>query len=318
MKKKKSVSILVTCLLLVMAVAGMNHLWACVGGGDRLPSEVNGGVAASVSSAERNAEFAAQEQEEAERAEARAEVEEVSSEFQQADGEELEQPAPIQKGEQEFLLYKQQFLISYNLTTLCPNYVCWRLTSGRAYGKVQRSNNFHADPAMNEKSRVEHFDYNGSGYDRGHMCPAGDNKNSAKAMDESFCMTNMCPQDHELNTGAWNDLEMQCRSWAKNYGTVYICCGPIFKTENPKTIGQRRTMRIAVPDAFFKVVLTMGRVPKAIGFIYPNQPCGSDMRDYAMSVDKVEKETGLDFFHRLDDKQEKELERECNPAAWGI
>ena len=137
-------------------------------------------------------------------------------------------------------------------------------------------------------------------------------------MDESFCMTNICPQNHNLNVGLWNDLEIQCRSWAKNYGTVYICCGPIFDNNNPKTIGQRRNMRIAVPDRFFKVVLTMGRVPKAIGFIFPNKACSGDMRDYAVSVDKVEREANMDFFFQLDDKQEKQLEKECNPAAWGI
>ena len=137
-------------------------------------------------------------------------------------------------------------------------------------------------------------------------------------MDESFCMTNICPQNHNLNTGAWNDLEMQCRSWAKNYGTLYICCGPIFDSPNPKTIGRRQGLKIAVPDRFFKVVLALGRVPKAIGFIYPNRACDGDMRDYAVSVDKVEKETGMDFFYQLEDKQEKELERVCNPASWGI
>ena len=216
------------------------------------------------------------------------------------------------------LLFKSQFIISYNVNNLCPNYVCWSLTPERVNGKVKRSNNFHADAAMSSHVRVDFFDYNGSGYDRGHMCPAGDNKNTEKAMDESFCMTNMCPQSHNLNVGAWNDLEIQCRSWARNYGTLYICCGPIFDSKEPKRVGTRRNMRIAVPDRFFKVVLALGRVPKAIGFIYPNRSCGGDMRDYAVSVDQVEKVTGMDFFYQLDDKQEKQLEKECAPAAWGI
>lgn len=321
-KNKKSWSILATCLVLISAMVGLSNLWACVGCGDSLPAEVNGGAFAPSSSEERNAQYAAQEQEEASFVEARAEANEETaeineSEFSQELQDNLEQPASLGNAK-ETLIYKTQFLISYNTARLCPNYVCWSLDANRAYGKVQRTNNFHGDPSMREEIRVEHFDYNGSGYDRGHMCPAGDNKNTAKAMDESFCMTNMCPQNHDLNTGAWNDLEMQCRSWAKNYGTLYICCGPIFDSDTPKAFGQRRNIRIAVPDRFFKVILTLGRVPKAIGFIYPNKPCNGDMRQYAVPVDRVEKETGIDFFHRLEDKLEKELERDCSPAAWGI
>ena len=131
-------------------------------------------------------------------------------------------------------------------------------------------------------------------------------------------MTNICPQNHDLNMNAWNDLEKHCRSWVRNYGTIYICCGPIFDTELPKTIGRRKGMKIAVPDRFFKVVLMLGRRSKAIGFIYPNRAGDGDLRDYAVSVDEVERQTGIDFFAQLDDQQEKHLERECAPAAWGI
>ena len=310
---KKPLSILLTCLMLIGIVAGINQLWSCKG--DRLPSEVNGTMM-STSSEERNAAFAAQEAEAAEMEYYESE-EERAAELAITPYENLEQPDEL-IGRQEFLLFKSQFIISYDVNRLCPHYVCWSLTPERAYGKVQRKDNFHGDPVMNDRTRVETFDYNGSGYDRGHMCPAGDNKNTDKAMDESFCMTNICPQNHNLNTGLWNDLEIQCRSWAKNYGTLYICCGPIFDTEHPKTVGQRKDLKIAVPDRFFKVVLSLGRVPKAIGFIFPNKACSGDIRDYAVSVDKVEKEANMDFFFQLDDKQEDQLERECKPAAWGI
>lgn len=312
---KKSLSIFLTCLVLIGAVAGVNQLWSCKG--DRLPSEVNG-TGRSISSAERNAAFAAQETERAQDTEELYESEaERAAELAVTPYENLEQPDEL-KGRRECLLFKSQFIISYDVVKLCPYYVCWSLTPERAYGKVQRADNFHGDPVMNDRTRVETFDYNGSGYDRGHMCPAGDNKNTTKAMDESFYMTNICPQNHNLNTGLWNDLEMQCRSWAKNYGTIYICCGPIFDNNSPKTIGQRKNLKIAVPDRFFKVVLALGRVPKAIGFIFPNKACSGDMRDYAVSVDNVEKEAKMDFFFLLEDEQENQLEKECSPAAWGI
>lgn len=324
MAKRRHFSILATCGVLILAVSGMNWLWGCTKG-DRLPSEMWGATDVAErsvgSSAERNAALAAQEAEAAEAEEAARAAAEAeggpSSVLAREAYETLEQPDELNHVK-EMLLFKSQFIISYNMDRMCPNYVCWSLTQLRSNGKVQRTNNFHGDPAMRPDARVETFDYNGSGYDRGHMCPAGDNKNTDMAMDESFCMTNICPQNHQLNTGLWNDLEMQCRSWARNYGTLYICCGPIFDQQQPRTIGSRKDVKIAVPDRFFKVILTLGRVPKAIGFIYPNRACGGDMRDYAVSVDKVEKVTDMDFFYQLDDAQEKQLEKECNPAAWGI
>lgn len=229
----------------------------------------------------------------------------------------LERPADTKRKNVK-MLQKSQFLIAYNTDKRCSDYVCWFLTAARVKGKVQRTNNFHADSTLAANLRVESFDYNGSRYDRGHMCPAGDNKNTLKAMNESFCMTNMCPQNHQLNTGLWNDLEVQCRSWARNYSGVYICCGPIYDSKSSRTVGRRKNMRIAVPDRFFKVVLMMGAEPKAIGFIFPNSACQGDMRDYAKSVDEVEKATGLDFFCRLNDKLERQVESECKPGAWGI
>lgn len=230
--------------------------------------------------------------------------------------EDLEQPAPI--GRDEIILFKNSFIVSYNMNTRCPNYVAWRLYPQRTKGSVQRLEEFSGDDVIAEGSRVETFDFNGSGYDRGHMCPAGDNKHDELSMAQSFLMTNICPQNHDLNEGDWKELEEQCRMWAKNYSDLFIVCGPIFDSRNPRRIGKRRNMKVAVPDRFFKVVLMMGHEPKSIGFIYPNRETKKDMRDYCVSVDEVEKITGIDFFPNLEDKIENKIERECKPAAWGI
>lgn len=294
----------------------MNDVWSC--GGDRLPSE-RAEKMPSVSSAERNAAFAEQEYElesETEAGECVLSEEEKEQERAVTPYENLEQPAEL-SDRREALLFKSQFIVSYDFSNLCPNYVCWSLTRDRLKGDAKRCE-FRGDPAVGENGRVETMDYNRSGYDRGHMCPAADNKNSVKAMEESFFMTNVCPQSHNLNSGVWKQLEEFCRRWVGDYGTLYICCGPIFDSKEPKRIGKRKDLKVAVPDRFFKVILTLGRVPKAIGFIFPNEDCAGDISDYAVSVDKVEEITRMDFFYQLDDKQERELERVCNPAAWGL
>ncbi|MCQ2094022.1 MAG: DNA/RNA non-specific endonuclease [Bacteroidaceae bacterium] len=226
----------------------------------------------------------------------------------------LEKPAPV-KG--EILLRHSAYICSFNTDRLTPNYVAWCLTPDRVNGKTKRTDFFDGDPMIQSRYRVIHGDYSNSRYDRGHMCPAADNRQSLTAMTECFYMTNMCPQNHGLNTGAWNDLEIQCRSWACNYKKIYVVSGPIYK-DNPLRIGRRKGFRIAVPDSFFKVVLMMGKTPKAIGFIYGNRNYNDDIRDHAVTVDKVEQLTGLDFFPQLDDRTEKKIEAECKPAAWGI
>ena len=229
----------------------------------------------------------------------------------------MEMPMRL-KDRPERILQKTDFVISFNPETNCPNYVAWYLSANRAKGhNVKRKDEFNGDPTIPSQQRIETQDYYNSRYDRGHMCPSGDNKHSRQAMEDCFLMTNMCPQSHTLNTGAWNDLEQECRRWAKNYGAVAIACGPIFDTKNPLRIG-RRGHRVAVPDRFFKVVLMNGRIPKAIGFIYPNRGTNKSMRTFAVSVDEVERITGIDFFYQLDDNTEKRIEAECNPAAWNI
>ncbi len=316
-KSKKS--IIVKCIAIVVAAIGLNYVWPRLSGEDSLPSEVVEG-AASKQSQERNAAYAAEDARKAREAE-EAKLNDTDA---PDDGvsrkvyENLEQPAEI-NDRSEVLLFKRQYIISYNIERLCPTYVCWELTPERVNGTAERTDNFMPDPAVSEKLRVVTGDYANSGYDRGHMCPAADNKNTEDAMMESFFMTNICPQTHSLNAGGWKELEEFCRSWVRDYNApLYICCGPIFDKKRPKTIGKRKGFKVAVPDRFYKVILYVGRQTQAIGFIYPNQKCDGDMRDYAVSVDDVEKVTGLDFFYQLDDKTEKAVESKCNPASWGL
>ena len=229
----------------------------------------------------------------------------------------LEQPAPL-SGKPEVILFKTDFIVSYNTATLCPNYVAWHLTPNRLKGSAQRLDQFSGDMVLSERLRVLSEDYAGSGYDRGHLCPAADNRHSATSMSETFLMTNVCPQSHGLNEGDWNELEQQCRSWVRNYGDLYIVAGPIFDSNTPRKIGRRKHCKISVPDRFYKVILSMGSEPKAIGFVYSNEPSHAEMRSYAVSVSQVERITGIDFFPNLPDDMERRVERTCNPAAWGI
>ena len=147
----------------------------------------------------------------------------------------------------------------------------------------------------------------------GHICPAGDNKWDKAAMNQSFLLTNMCPQDEKLNGGGWKKLEEKCRSWANQYGDIYIVAGPIFNEPLIKTMGKGQ---MAVPDAFFKVILCLQGSPKAIGFVYKNDSSCQAMKDRVRSVDEIETITGFDFFSSLPDDIETDVESRADLKQW--
>lgn len=213
------------------------------------------------------------------------------------------------KGVAEQLLYRKAYVVSYNKTTRNPNWVSWHLTAAHTDGDIPRQQAFFEDEEVPFPKALL-SDYRGSGYDRGHMCPAGDNKWDKQAMYESFYLTNMCPQNTELNSGLWNRFEQDCRYWAKKYSDIYIVCGPIYLNQEHKHIG---ASRVIVPEAFFKVVLCLNNNPRGFGIIVRNSG-GQRKNDlYYYSIDDIERVTGIDFFPGLPDELEKSIEQS---AVW--
>ena len=214
----------------------------------------------------------------------------------------------------EQILKRAGYTTSYNVDTRCPNWVAWHLTKSHTTGHNQRSEYKFTEDADVKSPRATDQDYYNSRYDRGHMCPAGDNKWDATAMQQTFLFTNICPQNHGLNKYEWNDLEIQCRQWAKQYGAIDIVCGPIFDhPQSQKTVGRNR---VWVPDRFFKVILCRQGTPRAIGFIFRNEGVKQSIADAACTVDEVERLTGIDFFPALDDNVENRIEAEAQLSDW--
>ena len=233
-------------------------------------------------------------------------------------------PAPL-KDRPEQILKRKGYTVSYNSETKNPNWVAWHLTKSHTSGSFQRNQEVFAEDTDVEAPRATDRDYYNSRYDRGHMCPAGDNKWDKQAMMESFLFTNVCPQNHGLNKYEWNNLEILCREWAKAYGAVDIVCGPIYSSgaeryrvgkgsqSEQKTIGRNK---VWVPDAFFKVILCRQGRTKAIGFIYRNEGVKQLVEEAVCTVDKVEELTGIDFFPALDDKIERVVESKVSLSDW--
>ena len=192
-------------------------------------------------------------------------------------------------GTPEILLQRTGYLVSYNSNTRIANWVAWKLTPERLKENTERINNFRPDPDLPKSKAVTTQDYKGSGWDRGHLCPAGENR------------------------GDWNELEQKCRKWVKKDSCLYIVAGPIFYDRKPQTIGEHK---VAVPDAFFKVILSLHKKPKAIGFIYKNNEGNNPLDSYVNTVDEVERITGIDFFPALPDDIERTVEASYNLKDW--
>jgi len=222
-------------------------------------------------------------------------------------------PAPL-KDRPEQILHRKGYTVSYNNATRNPNWVAWHLTKSHTYGSAKRNDEVFTEDVSVSRPRATDADYYNSRYDRGHMCPAGDNKWDKEAMAQSFLFTNVCPQNHGLNKYEWNDLEMLCRDWAREYGAIDVVCGPVYSSSGEqKTIGKNR---VWVPDAFFKVVLCRQGKAKAIGFLYRNEGKKQPMAEAVCTVDDVERLTGLDFFPELDDKIENRIEATATLTDW--
>lgn len=216
-------------------------------------------------------------------------------------------------GTTEELLKYTGMDISFNPSTHQPNWVAWELLGSETEGPTEREPGFSPDPAVDGCATPQ--DYRHTGFDRGHMAPAGDMKWHPQAMRESFYMTNISPQAGDLNRGAWKKLEEKCRVRAVADSALIIVCGPIFDTGQPSArIG---ATGVAVPSRFFKVILApyVAR-PWAIGFIMPNSYVEGGMQKAAVSVDEVERVTGYDFFSALPDSLENRIEVLCDFNAF--
>lgn len=220
-------------------------------------------------------------------------------------------PKPIE-GVSEMILQKTTYIVSYNKDTKLPNWVAWNLSANHTDGPYRRLSNFYEDLEV-PSPRASNEDYRGSGWSRGHMCPAGDNKWDAKAMYDTFSLVNVCPQNANLNSGIWNSIEIDCRRWARRFGDVYIVCGPIYLNREHKRIGENQ---IVVPEVFFKVILCLKDKPKAIGFIVRNNEGTKKKDQYVNTVDEVERITGIDFFPALPDDIENEVEAKTDIGEW--
>jgi len=218
-------------------------------------------------------------------------------------------PAPLTN---EILINHAGYTLSYNCTYRIANWVIYELTSEETESKVKRKNRFIGDPFL-DSCQVSPNDYLRTGFDKGHLAPSADMCWSQQTMEESFYMTNMAPQKPGFNRGIWKNLEDKTRDWAIENRMIVVISGPVL-SDNLKTIGKSK---VTVPKYFFKVIVDLaGAEIKGIAFVMPNKPSKSDIQSFAVSIDRVEQLTGLDFFFQLPENAQSVIESDFDLNSW--
>lgn len=201
------------------------------------------------------------------------------------------------------------YILAYSEANEQAYWVYYELTPELINGTQSRTDDFRADPLVSTGS-ASLSDYSGSGYDRGHLCPAADMTLNKTSMSETFYLSNMSPQVAGFNRGIWSTLEDQVRKWTLEYSKLYVVTGPIFK-DNIAVIG---TNQVTVPGYYYKVLFDGNN--RMIGLILPNASSSKSLDQFVVKVDDIEQQTGIDFFSGLDDKLENQLESSVITTGW--
>ena len=194
-------------------------------------------------------------------------------------------------------------------------------------GVVSRTNVFMEDDKIPSGSAVEEdyflkfpkddgsFDYDGFGYDRGHIAPSADFKWSATALSESYFYSNMSPQLPEFNREGWADLESFLRGYiyANPESQLYVVTGPILEEGLP--VVERSINKVSIPKYYFKVAIDLEKM-EGIGFVLPNQKIRYPLENFSKTIDEVEEMVGLDFFNKLPISKQESIESTFDKKIW--
>lgn len=214
---------------------------------------------------------------------------------------------PKSKGE---IVNHTYYTLSYNEEHEQANWVHYKLNPTFLSGSTPRTDSFKPDPYVSTKS-AQLSDYKGSGYDRGHLAPAADMNYNSVAMSESFYMSNMSPQNPSFNRGIWKRLESLVREWGEKF-EIFVTTAGVLSSDNLGSIGENG---VTIPSKFYKVIYAPNK-NLMIGFLLSNTEQSGSLSSYAVSIDKIESLTGIDFFSELPDDVEEELESKVILKNW--
>lgn len=233
------------------------------------------------------------------------------------------------------------YALEWDNTKRHANWVAFTFDTTTSADNVKRTDAWSVDPKLPAEMQVQESDHKNDGFDRGHLCASEDRVYLKEANDQTFYYSNISPQLNDFNGGFWRKLETRVQTWGRStadgvYDKVYVTKGGTlnkllknFKGTTvdggtPTTDANGFTIHgLACPEYYFMAVLSQkDEVFHAIAFLVPHKegmtenPSSDELKEYVVSVDKLEEETGIDFFCNLPDVLENEVEAACNLNDW--
>lgn len=246
----------------------------------------------------------------------------------------LEFPQLKDPTQNQILIYKTganeiNFCVEWNNIKRTQRWSCYQLYKSnlrkatKRYYTENHQQQYPYDPSLSSQFTIKPDPYWGTGYDHGHICPSADRLNSYEANKQTFYMTNMQPQLHQFNAGVWLEMENKVRQWGtqNNYSfadTLYVCKGGTIDNASQYSKGNRG---IIVPKYFFMAILRVkNNQYNAMGFwVEHTNNTDSNLAKYAVSIQELERRTGIDFFCNLPDARERNIESApVNLNLWGL
>ena len=206
----------------------------------------------------------------------------------------------------------ENFILSYNEPYEQAEWVAYALKNTHLTYDDRKRPYFIEDPKVKTKS-ADWRNYKGSGFDRGHLCPAGDRRFSEYAYNETFYTSNISPQDRDFNAGVWNRLESKVRQWAKQYGEVFVITAGVLEP-GLEEIGEED---VDVPRRYYKIVARGNKDDlKVLAFLMEGKESSKPLKSFLVPIDEVERQTGIDFFKELSDTLENTIESKVSATDW--
>ncbi|MAU27536.1 MAG: endonuclease [Muricauda sp.] len=210
------------------------------------------------------------------------------------------------------MVIHEHYLLSYSEPHEQAEWVAYELSRKHLTYDDRERPYFIEDPKVKTKS-ADWRNYKGSGFDRGHLCPAGDRRFSEQAYNETFYTSNISPQKKDFNAGVWNRLEQQIRQWCKRYGKLYVIAGGVLRP-GLKEIGEEG---VDVPNQFYKVVFREEENKVyALAFLLPHEETTAPLKNFVVTLDSLENITGIDFFEKMDEEREAAIESRIDTSLW--
>lgn len=227
---------------------------------------------------------------------------------------------PISRNEKLVPLTHIGYAAGYSTRVYSPLWTAYAIKAVKNPQSPKRPDSFTPNPALPAQHQVANSEYTRSGFDRGHLAPnwAVSISYGREAQIETFYTSNITPQKPELNQGIWQALEsIEANDYARRYDGVVSFAGPIYDPASKAGIGNGK--RIRIPSAFYKIIVRRykGEVG-VLAFIIPQTARGNgqSLPQFLVSVDAIEKATGLDFLTALPEKQQATLEATAAKRMW--